>query len=392
MYFHLCLIVVLSISFLSAGELDTTQESGPPSKNSDFLDILWINLDRSSERRHFMNNVYNFYGLPNARRFSALTPADLTIPPGFEKSSHCKFLLANETVQEMDRLKYFQRNHQMNRTVLVSSHCSTGQNFEARLLATTLSHLLAMYQAVHHVRKNAASAANKKYALIMEDDLTMAFDIDFEKLIASAPSDFTMLQLVTSHPQLVDDHWEAYKTKGQHWIKRDDNDNWCTGAYIINKERLKPIITKLIRKASDKIYLAHVIALGRDVCSSSGSKKRLSCCKPLSKLQEQRKEIVPPQLPCVLSPEGYEADSFIYNMDWDKTYVANVPLFLTSEVAAKSTLHQDQVSGHNDAFGKMRNFINHMLFTDKKLIPHYVNPAKSVLAATAGSPMTDLRI
>jgi GR25 family glycosyltransferase involved in LPS biosynthesis len=350
----------------SSGGVEGTAEVQFARKNNNLLDIYWINLDRSTQRRDFMNTVYDFYGLTDAsQRFSALTPADIAIPEELESAPECNLLKESDTLKELGRVNdllpdpIVRSSKSRRQKVLLTSHCAR-YSFNRKLLATTLSHLLIIYQAVHHHK-------SKKYALIMEDDLQPAMEIDFDRLIKSAPKDFGMLQLVSSHSESVEENWNHYREKRLRWRRRGHTDNnWCAGAYIVHKERLRPIISKLIRKVNDQLYMARVIAVGRN-CS------QLSCCNP--------EVSIVPKLPCVLAPRGYEADNFIFNMHYGHSYVSCVPLFLSSAVGNRSTIHQEHVEVHTTAFERMKELIDYMVHTDTGLLPNYVNPARRLGAA-----------
>jgi hypothetical protein len=321
--------------------------------NRHILDLYWINLDRSPQRKEYMHRVFKFFGLHSNRRFSAITPDDLTIPKGFEKATDCKFLNENQTNEEIIRIKTLQANHQMNRTVLVATHCGKQKNnFQYRHLANVLSHLVAIYQASHH-------HSHKKYALIMEDDLRMAMEVDFEKVIESAPQDFGMLQLVTSNEVSIEYAWSRYLADRTKWLKRGEFDaSWCAGAYIIHKERMRPVISQIIQKVSEKLYVAKVQAVDKR-CPQD------QCCTEPRTL---------PKAPCVVAPYGYESDNFIYNLLFDRSYVSCIPMFLTSDVADVSSMHQEHVVTHQSAFAMIKNLVQYMLITDRKLLPSYFNP------------------
>jgi hypothetical protein len=163
----------------NSGGVEGTAEVQFARKNNNLLDIYWINLDRSTQRRDFMNTVYDFYGLTDAsQRFSALTPADIAIPEELESAPECNLLKESDTLKELGRVNdllpdpIVRSSKSRRQKVLLTSHCAR-YSFNRKLLATTLSHLLTIYQAVHHHK-------SKKYALIMEDDLQPAMEIDFE--------------------------------------------------------------------------------------------------------------------------------------------------------------------------------------------------------------------
>jgi GR25 family glycosyltransferase involved in LPS biosynthesis len=339
-----------------SGGVKETSEVQFAQKNNDLLDIYWINLDRSTQRRDIMNSVYDFYGLSNSsQRFVALTPAEIGIPKGLESARQCNFLKENETWTELSRVRSV-KNHAKRPKILLTSHCAR-TSLNRNILATTLSHLLTIFQAVHHHK-------GKKYALIMEDDFQPAMEIDFETLIQSAPEDFGILQLVSSHSESMEENWNHYREKGRNWRPSGDSDNnLCAGAYIVHKERLRPIISKLIRKVNDQLHTARLVAVNRN-CS------QLSCCNP--------EVSIVPKLPCVLAPRGYEADNFIFNMYFGHSYVSCVPLFLNSAMGRRSTSHQEHVDGHTTAFERMKELIDYMVHVDPQLLPNYVNPSRKL--------------
>ena len=72
-----------------------------------------------------------------------------------------------------------------------------------RELAVTISHMLAMREAMQDKRK--------KYALILEDDMKIVFPaMNWTSLIESAPDDFAVLQLITSNGDYVQKLWNQY--------------------------------------------------------------------------------------------------------------------------------------------------------------------------------------
>ena len=65
-------------------------------------------------------------------------------------------------------------------------------NILTPLLHTT-SHLLALHTAVSDTNADAMQA---EWALILEEDIVLPFDIDYAALIATAPADASVLQLM----------------------------------------------------------------------------------------------------------------------------------------------------------------------------------------------------
>ena len=103
-----------------------------------------------------------------------------------------------------------------------------------------MSHLLAIYSAVH------STTATTKYA-IMEDDIHIPISTDFNALAESAPSDAGILQLLSVNSGKVSDLWELYTKEHTLWSKHNDAHFWSTGIYLINRERMRPIIDAIVR-------------------------------------------------------------------------------------------------------------------------------------------------
>ena len=76
-----------------------------------------------------------------------------------------------------------------NKHVFINGICTL--DITTTELYHTMSHLLAIYNAV-----NSLSAVSQ-YAVIMEDNVNIPYEIDYEALAASAPTDFGILQLYT---------------------------------------------------------------------------------------------------------------------------------------------------------------------------------------------------
>ena len=96
-------------------------------------------------------------------------------------------------------------------------------------LACTVSHLLAIRKAVdaNHPRYNSMMSLCicirrlslllyflylrfSGYAVIAEDDIIFPFDLDFEAMVASAPSDWGILQIFNSNPWSMKNSWQRF--------------------------------------------------------------------------------------------------------------------------------------------------------------------------------------
>lgn len=169
-------------------------------RNDRNMDVFWLNLERSTERRDFMTSQLNFYGLESKNRVNALTPHSIFIPDELSSSVECVSMI-NQTLPNFPEL-HTPANTTDPRTILLS-HCGRKKN-RKREIAVTVSHLNTIRRAIYE------GNASHPYALILEDDLQFAADIDFQDLIASAPANFGVLQLVTSNDYAVLELWRVY--------------------------------------------------------------------------------------------------------------------------------------------------------------------------------------
>ena len=109
-------------------------------------------------------------------------------------------------------------------------------------IGCTSSHLEAMRQAIYNNRSSS------RYALIIEDDVQIPFNIDFEKLAQSAPSGFGILQLFNSNEESMESTWGRFLKRGDLWSERlpkTPASYWSTCAYLIDREVMRPRINKV---------------------------------------------------------------------------------------------------------------------------------------------------
>jgi len=59
-------------------------------------------------------------------------------------------------------------------------------------LAVTVTHLSALHTAIH------GNVSSSRFAVVVEDDVLLPFDVDWQRLAESAPPGFGMLRLVSS--------------------------------------------------------------------------------------------------------------------------------------------------------------------------------------------------
>jgi GR25 family glycosyltransferase involved in LPS biosynthesis len=165
------------------------------------MDVFWVNLERSLDRRAFMMRHLSFYNMNTSNRINAVTPNKVFIPDELAVAADC-ISLVNQSIPNFPYLHEPQNDTDM-RAVLLS-HCGRKKN-RKRELTVTISHLNTIRNAIYNGNRN------NPYALILEDDLQFATEIDFAALIASAPAGFGILQLVTSNDYAVLELWRVYQ-------------------------------------------------------------------------------------------------------------------------------------------------------------------------------------
>jgi len=125
-----------------------------------------------------------------------------------------------------------------------------GRNTE-KDIAIILSHLTAMHRAVN-------AKDDSQYALIVEDDVYFPVSVDFRKVVESAPSDFGILQLVTTNSEALHtlfDDYSIHSHGSKLWTRSlwtDVTKNkkatlyWGAIGYIVNKKVIKGFIEDVI--------------------------------------------------------------------------------------------------------------------------------------------------
>jgi hypothetical protein len=83
-------------------------------------------------------------------------------------------------------------------------------NPNTKVLRVIASHLKAIYLAV-----SKAELHKTKYAIVMEDDARLLFDVDFDGLLRAAPKGFGMLQLATSNNAVLNNEWRKFTGEKQ---------------------------------------------------------------------------------------------------------------------------------------------------------------------------------
>ena len=169
------------------------------SKNSTVMNIYYINLQKSKDRnQRFLNDIID-YNTFNAIRIDAVSP---------------------ETLPEMKKSDYY-----INKYL---------KNTEYACLA---SHFKAIHTAYHN---------NEKYAMICEDDAIIE-NIDYTKLVSTAPDDWEILQLHFFSDIFFDYKRirNLYNTGNVLWIPFIKK-SYSAACYIINHKAMYRILSQFV--------------------------------------------------------------------------------------------------------------------------------------------------
>ena len=156
----------------------------------DKMEIYYINLKSSVDRDEMTRRHLDHYSYPyfrvDAVSYGSNKYVNLT-------SAHHPCELPTEPLIFNTSFSTFER-------IRVNKLCIAKRN-TIKEIAVTLSHVKAVYTAI-------TSNNSHPYAMIMEDDLQIQFDVDFDALIRLFPPDFGVIQLfVINHiagtPSLV---------------------------------------------------------------------------------------------------------------------------------------------------------------------------------------------
>eukprot|EP01041_Mallomonas_annulata_P011399 gene11399-23852_t len=298
---------------------------------SNDISVYWINEERSVSRREWMSNHLNVKNLINYR-IKSMTPSDLRFADGLNLT-----LVENHNISSLNWNGMKKRSSGVNIEGIFPGRSTITMSE----LSCTSSHLIAMHTAIYSNNTN-------RYAIISEDDIELAYHINFTELIRSAPNNFTILQLSTVNTHIINYFFGLYRKHNITWHKRPRGMEmyykpmkmWSAGFYVIDKWRVKPILDTIITSTNNKgLFTLNLIAgSGYPNCIP------IQCCHN-SKFLE-----IPP---CIHSRYGILADSFVYA--FGETYQLTLPLFWDAKASTNSSLHQWHVEYvHNGAYNRMR--------------------------------------
>ena len=173
--------------------------------------VYWINLDRSKERRSYMESQFTKYNIDHVR------------------------------INAIDGKKLDSYNFNLSNV--------KGSNSE---IACTLSHVFAIKKMYDN---------NLEIGIVMEDDINLSlinkWDTTLPEIIKILPDNWEILQCHTNNVKRIK---ELLKNKDLYSKFRIDN--WSTGFYIINKKGIKKIIDTFF--INDKLKPLSIIRLVAD--------------------------------------------------------------------------------------------------------------------------------
>lgn len=222
------LVMLLTLATLcrTKGSSSNDVESAPDTSNSCLatdisesdakVEIFFINLDRSHERRAFMENQLKFYGYHTGNRVRAYTLRDVTVPDEVSVVKDClsvstptlNYVTTSRLHNPITESISLKEGNSTRRKVVVTALCGRPKNTRRELIVT-ISHLQAMRTAIY-------SNSTNPYALILEDDTSIAFETDFMEMAKTAPKGFGILQLVTSNDHEVRLLLNAYTANSRY--------------------------------------------------------------------------------------------------------------------------------------------------------------------------------
>lgn len=338
------------------------------------FDIYYINLDDSTDRRLSMEQSLAYYGLDNKlHRVPAFTTSEIIVPEAIRQQTECLRITPDEQQRLLLELNS-SRASISERRVLVTALCGRPKNTH-RELTVTLSHLLALRMASH---------GQSRFALILEDDLQLFLEANWQNLLATAPHDWAMLQLVTSNDYAVMNLWKVYmRHKQLLWVRRKDHDDyWCAGAYLLRTSVVRPLIDQLLQPVPDMpgMFTASIVAGYSEPCypkhcchklNITAASASIAANKGRNNVNGNNKMIL--SLPCIKAIRGFQSDTFVFSLFPQRTHMLTVPFISNSLEGNRSTVHQRHVDWHQAAFRRGRKLL-YLMLSHRVPMPPFLNP------------------
>lgn len=172
------------------------------------MKYYWINIDKSVNRKNFMEKQFNNLNIENYR-ISAITPDDFENVLVQKQPLSCNYPGCNTCHYEF---------------------------------ACLCSHIKAMQEGLK---------TNDEYFVIIEDDMFIPFIIDYEKLINNMPKDAEILQMMILYGNTVNALYDKLYLNDMHYFR------WqyllpSTGQYLISRQGAKKLVDMFYNKEQNK--------------------------------------------------------------------------------------------------------------------------------------------
>jgi len=171
------------------------------------INLYYINLDSSIERKNRFLDRMNKFNNYNIRRIKAITPNTLS-NYNIQSSLLCSTL--------MTPIEY----------------------------CCTLSHLTAIEISYNN---------NDQYAIIAEDDMIIIKNINWDYLISQLPKDWDIIQLFTN-PTFHLNYFKKSNILTKYWLIKTDSIFISAAIYLISRNGMKKILKKYKYKNNITLY------------------------------------------------------------------------------------------------------------------------------------------
>jgi hypothetical protein len=339
------------------------------SGNSSSVSVHWLNLDDHYRQRDNINTYLHDVLFRQHRKVTAVNSTDLFLPQDVSRTwetRHCTYQSESVTDTASEYTIHEEMPLVNKRLVVISGLCGRGKGHNnLDDLAVTVSHLLAMHQAVYN------TPTTHRLALIVEDDVQIPFDIDFEALAATAPKGFGILQLVTSHEQQMERQWIKFtRDRSDLWSGSTTDkyyDGWATKAYLIDRDVIRVVLDSLVRErvlarpSYRRILDVKVLAGLVTPCAP------LQCCQTINSSDSTGSSDAThftrfnQSGSCILSKSGFQAERFLFHLA--PSYALNIPLVtsnlngLHSELRGEAAMSVSQWA----SLKRQREYMNQFL-------------------------------
>lgn len=202
-----------------------------------------------------------------------------------------------------------------------------------------------------------------QFALILEDDIHFAFDIDFDGLTKSIPYEFGFLQMIVSQEKLVNSLFTLRKDSAMHYVHHFAS-HWCAGAYLVNKSlfraKLEPLLA-LFRQPGEVFSMDLIAGSNNDPATLLIRTTPPSCTNKRGNFHRV--------FPCVMS-KSVGADHYIFSLL--KSFTLTMPLFKGNSLAMQSSFDQAHVKAYERGLRRNLELIAEIYHGKHIALPPYI--------------------